>query len=56
MMGGNLTLPKMDGVEVSPGIFIIGEPAPIAGTDKMRALADVHGQLAIIELRIRFQK
>jgi hypothetical protein len=48
-------LPDMDGWEVSPGIFIIGQPspAPERGRDKMVALANVEGMLALIEIRIK---
>lgn len=51
---GKMTLPKMDGVEVSPGVWLIGEPAPIPGTDKLRALAQIGDALGLIELRLRF--
>lgn len=51
---GALTLPKLDGREVSPGVWLIGEPSPVAGTDKMRCLANVGGALALVELRLRF--
>ena len=51
---GNLELPKMNGVEISPGIFLIGQPSPMAGSDRLRCLADVNGALAIVELRISF--
>jgi hypothetical protein len=51
---GNMTLPKMDGKEVSPGIFLIGEPTPMPGSNKLRALADIHGALCVIELSLKF--
>lgn len=51
---GTLALPKLDGKEVSPGVWLIGEPSPIPGSDKMRCLADVGGALCIVELRLRF--
>lgn len=54
-MKGNMTLPKMDGVEVRPGIVLIGEPAPVPGTDKLRCLANVMGMLAVVELSIKFE-
>lgn len=50
-----MTLPKMDGVEVRPGIVLIGEPAPVPGTDKLRCLANVMGMLAVVELSIKFE-
>lgn len=52
--GGTVHLPSMDGLEVSPGIYLIGEPTPISGTDTLRALATVGGALCLIELRIKF--
>lgn len=51
---GTLTLPKMDRVEVSPGIFLIGEPAPVPGTNKLRCLANVGGCLVLVELKVNF--
>lgn len=53
-MTGELTLPKLDGKEVSPGVWMIGEPTPVAGTDKLRGLAEVQGCLCTVELRLRF--
>jgi hypothetical protein len=53
-IAGNMTLPKMDGKEVSPGIFLIGEPTPQQGSDKLRCLANVGGALCVVELSIRF--
>lgn len=49
-----ITLDKMDGREVSPGVWLIGEPTPIAGSDKLRCLANVGGALGVVELRLRF--
>ncbi len=54
-MQGTLTLPKMDGHEVAPGILLIGEPSPIEGTDKLRCLANVGGALCLVELRLTFK-
>jgi hypothetical protein len=51
---GNMTLPKMDRKEVSPGIFLIGEPTPQPGSNKLRALANVGGALCVVELSIKF--
>lgn len=53
---GQLHLPVMDGMEIQPGITLIGEPTPMEGTDKLRCLANVLGCLAVIELRIKFVK
>jgi hypothetical protein len=54
MMGGDLKMPKMDGTEISPGIWLIGEPSPIGGTDKLRCLAQVGNALCVVELAIKF--
>lgn len=48
------TLPKLNGLEVSPGIVLIGEPTPIAGSNLMRCLADVGGALCLIEISLKF--
>lgn len=52
---GELILPKLDGVEIRPGVVILGEPVPIPGTDKLSALANVVGCLCRIELKITFK-
>lgn len=49
-----LQLPKMDGMEVEPGVWLIGEPTPMPGTTKMRCLANVGGALCLIELGFKF--
>lgn len=51
---GKMSLPKMDGMEIQPGVILIGEPTPMPGTDRLRALANVCGALALVELRIKF--
>ena len=56
MICGEIKMPKMDGVEIVPGIFLIGEPAPIPGSPKLRCLANVGGALAIVELVLKFSK
>jgi len=48
-------MPKLDGVEIQPGVTLIGEPSPMPGTDKMRCLANVAGCLCLVELRIKFR-
>jgi hypothetical protein len=45
----------MDGVEIRPGVRLIGEPSPVFGTDKLRCLANVCGALCLIELSIKFK-
>lgn len=54
MFADYLKLPKMDGAEIAPRVFLIGEPSPIPGTAKLRALADVRGELCLIELALKF--
>lgn len=51
---GSMSIPKMDGQEIAPGIFLIGEPTPITGTNKLRCLANVYGSLGVVELKITF--
>lgn len=51
-----IKLPKMNGVEIKPGIILIGEPTPVPGTCKLRCLANCFGALAVIELSIKFQE
>lgn len=53
---GDLKLPKMDGHEIRPGVYLIGEPTPIAGTSKLKCLANVGGALCLVELGIKFPK
>ena len=48
------TLSKMDGLEIQPGITLIGEPTPIPGGNKLRSLANVYGSLCLIELTMKF--
>ena len=57
-MEGKLTLPKMDGVEIKPGVFLIGEPTPRPdlGKTSLVCLADVHGMLCTVELTIKFKR
>lgn len=55
-MTGELQMPKMHGVEVSPGIYLIGEPTPLPGTNLLRCLADVNGMLGVVELALKFRK
>lgn len=55
-MEGSLQLPKCDGMEVRPGVTLIGEPTPVVGTDKMRCLANVLGALCVVELSIKFKE
>jgi hypothetical protein len=52
---GQLQLPKMDGVWITPRIRIIGEPTPRPdlGDNKLACLADVDGLLCVIELSLR---
>ena len=52
---GTVTLPKLDGHEASPGIFLVGEPTPVEGSDKLRCLANVNGALCVVELRLKYE-
>ena len=56
MITGSLNLPKMDGMEVRPGVVLIGEPTPMPGSDKLRGLANVLGCLCVVELSIKFKE
>jgi len=56
MITSELTLPSMNGKEIAPGIFLIGEPSPQIGTDKLRCLANVYGMLCLVELGIKFKE
>jgi hypothetical protein len=55
MLTGSLNLPPLDGVEIRPGVILIGEPTPVPETDKLRCLANVLGCLCVVELSIKFQ-
>jgi len=55
MIEGTMNLPKMDGMEIRPGVTLIGEPSPEPGTDKLRCLANVDGMLCVVELSIKFK-
>lgn len=55
MIEGTVQLPKMDGLEVKPGVILIGEPTPVPGTDKLRCLANCFGAFCLIELSISFK-
>jgi len=52
--GGSLKLPKMDGVEISPGVWLIGEPTPRPdlGNLALACLANVGGCLAVVQLKL----
>jgi len=54
MIEGKLTIPKCDGVEIKPGIFLIGEPSarPDLGPNRLACLANVNGSLCLVELSI----
>ena len=53
---GSLSLPSLTGIEISPGVWLMGEPTPVAGSNKLRCLADVHGALAVVELSLKFSE
>jgi hypothetical protein len=54
MLTGMINIPKLDGMEVSPGIWLIGEGTPVPHSNKLRCLADVNGELCVVELAINF--
>lgn len=48
-------LPKLNGYEVTPGIYLMGEPTPVEGSDNLfRCLANYHGALALIQIKVTF--
>lgn len=53
-LAGQLTLPQCDGVEVSPGMFLIGEPS-LREDGELVCLANVHGALVVVSLRVRLK-
>ena len=57
-MTGEIRLPKTDGVEVKPGIFLIGDPAPRPdiGPTALVCLANIHGMMGLVELSLKFVK
>lgn len=56
-MKGTINIPKMDGVEIRPGIWLIGEPTPRPdlGKTAMVCLANIEGMLGLVELSIKFE-
>ena len=54
-IAGDLELPKMDGKEVATDVFLVGEPWPVKGTNKLHCLADVHRALCVVELVLNFK-
>jgi hypothetical protein len=55
---GRITLPKMNGTEISPGIWLIGEPTPRPdlGKTALVCLANVFGTLGLVQLSIKFKE
>ena len=49
-------LPKLDGFEISDGVFIVGEPIPIPNSNKMHAIVNLNGVLMRAELSLNFAK
>lgn len=49
---GHIYLPRCDGVEISPGVKLIGEPTQRAD-GKLTCLANVNGALCVVELTLR---
>lgn len=54
VLGTLQLMSKLDGQEISPGVFLVGEPTPRPGTDKLVCLADVGGAFCFVELRLKF--
>lgn len=54
MTCGEMILPNLDGVEIRPGVILIGTGSPVPGTSKLRCLANVMGALCVVELSIKF--
>ena len=48
-----VVLPKMDGEEIAPDVFLIGEPS-VRADGKLVCLANVRGMLAVLELALTF--
>jgi hypothetical protein len=55
MLDGELTLPKFDKKEIYPGVWAIGEPSKVSGTNKLRCLAEINGMLVLVELILKFK-
>ncbi len=55
-MNGTIHLPSMQDVEIRPGVLLLEEPVPVAGTNTLRCLAYVGGALAIVELSVKFKE
>ena len=55
---GRITIPETDGVEIHPGVWLIGEPTPRPdlGKTAMACLANVNGMLAVVQLTIAFKE
>ena len=51
---GYVTMPNLDGMEIKPGVFLIGNgtPRPDLGPNKLACLANVDGMLCTVELSI----
>ena len=49
----SVQLPKMCGLEIRPGVTLMDEPALVDG--KLRCLANIHGELCVIELSIKLK-
>ena len=58
MLNDILNMPKTDGVEIAPEIFLIGTPTPRPdlGPNRLACLANVLGALCVVELSITPRK
>ena len=54
---GTIRISETDGVEILPGIFLIGEPSPRPdlGPTALVCLANIQGMLGLVQLSIKFR-
>ena len=57
-MEGKIILPKMNGKEIYPGVYAMGEPTPRPdlGPNKLAILVEINGCLCVVELSIKFKE
>jgi hypothetical protein len=51
---GEVKLQTWDSKEIAPGVFAIGEPTPVTGTNKLRCLANIGEALVLVECTLKF--
>ena len=54
---GNITIPDTDGIDIEPGIVLIGNPIPRPDLSPtaLVCLANVYGALGLVQLSIKFK-